>query len=88
MLFEHFRREGYYLEVLRGSFECFNADDYGILLIVDPEDKFSEREIQKLQKDILVYGMSLMLFADWYEPKLKDINYFDTKILKEIPIFG
>ena len=44
--------EGYYIEILRGSWTCFDASHYHALLIVDPEEAFSEKEINKLVTDI------------------------------------
>jgi len=36
---------GYYVEILRECFLCFDAKDYEILMIVDSEDFFTEIEI-------------------------------------------
>lgn len=43
---------GYHLEILTDPFTCFNAKNYGALIIADPEDYFSEAEIMKLRRDI------------------------------------
>lgn len=66
-MYQVLRENGYFLEILRGSFECFDAINYGMLLIVDPEEKFSESEIQKLEKDIMMKGLSVTIFADWFD---------------------
>lgn len=43
---------GYYVEVLTDPFTCFEATNYGALMIIDPEDYFSEQEIEKLRNDV------------------------------------
>lgn len=68
------------MEILRGPFDCFNASKYGILLIVDPEDKYSETEISKLEKDVMLKGLSVILFAEWYDPNLMKLSANDVKI--------
>jgi membrane-bound transcription factor site-1 protease len=90
LLFEVIRKEGYFLEILRGSFECYNTKNYGILLLVDPEEKFTPDEISKIQKDLVLEGMSLIIFADWYDPKLTGLqNYHDPmKDKRDIVISG
>ena len=44
--------QGYYVELLRGPWTCFDASNYHALLIVDPEEAFGEKEINKLVTDI------------------------------------
>ncbi|KAL7294624.1 hypothetical protein TKK_0011928 [Trichogramma kaykai] len=64
-LYQHLRSGGYYLEVLGTPFTCFDAKNYGSLLIVDPEEEFFPEEIEKLKKDV-EEGLSVIVFADWY----------------------
>ena len=59
----------YHIEVLTDPFTCFNAENYGALLIVDPEDYFSEAEILKLRQDV-ENGLSLVVIGDWYNEEL------------------
>jgi len=40
---------GYFVEVLGESFLCFNASNYGTLLMVDLEEEYFPEEIQKLR---------------------------------------
>ena len=89
-LFHTLRKKGYYLEILRGTFECFNAKDYGILIVGDPEENFGNEEILKLEKDIMIHGLSVIVLADWFDLKLLDKNIVADKIKgKEIkPIVG
>lgn len=61
---------GYHVEILTEPFTCFDASNYGALLIVDPEDYFSKNEIIKLRRDIEQLDLSLIILADWYSQKL------------------
>ncbi len=56
----------FYIEVLTENFGCFDARNYKTLMIIDPEDYFSEQEILKLRQDIEYRGLSLIVIADWY----------------------
>lgn len=88
-LFQFLSNKGYYLEILRGTFECFNAENYGTLILVDPEEKFSLNEINKLEKDIMMNGLSLIIFAEWYDEKLLELSSFTSKSGKKTkPITG
>jgi membrane-bound transcription factor site-1 protease len=57
---------GYHFEVLTDPFTCFDAKNYGALMIVDPEDYFSIDEISKLRQDVEQEGLSLIVIGDWY----------------------
>lgn len=57
---------GYHVEILTEPFTCFDASNYGALLIVDPEDYFSKSEILKLRRDVEQLDLSLIILADWY----------------------
>lgn len=49
-LYTYLRDKGVYVEILSSPFTCFNAKDYGALIIVDSEEEFYPEEITKLQK--------------------------------------
>ena len=57
---------GYHIEVLSDPYTCFDAKNYGALMIVDSEDYFSEAEILKLRVDIEENELSIVVFGDWY----------------------
>nr|CAD7398045.1 unnamed protein product [Timema poppensis] len=38
-MYQHLRNSGYYLEVLGSPFTCFDASQYGMVLLVDPEEE-------------------------------------------------
>lgn len=44
----------------------FDAEDYGALLLVDPEAGIGDEEKEKLVRDVKEKGLSLVVFADWY----------------------
>jgi membrane-bound transcription factor site-1 protease len=48
-LYVKLRSMGYYIEILRECFLCFNAKDYGTIIVLDSEEFFTEMEILKLQ---------------------------------------
>jgi membrane-bound transcription factor site-1 protease len=77
-LFQHLITSGYFVEVLGTSFHCFNAKNYGTLLLIDPEDEFHWSEIKKLEKDVKMNGLSVIVFADWYNVDvIKSAIFFD-----------
>ena len=57
---------GFYVEVLTEPYSCFDPLNYQSLLIIDPEDYFSQAEIVKLRHDFEWQGLSLIIIADWY----------------------
>ncbi|CAG0880863.1 unnamed protein product [Cyprideis torosa] len=73
------RNAGYYLEVLGQPFTCLESPhkSYGSLLIVDPEEEFFSEEIFFLQSEVKK-GLSLIIFADWYNSTvMKKIQFRD-----------
>ena len=47
-------------------------------MIVDSEEEFHKSEILKLQSDIATKGLSLIVFADWYNTTvIKAAKFFD-----------
>lgn len=77
-MYTHLRNSGYYIEVLGQPLTCFNATNYGTLLIVDPEEEFFTAEIQKLKQDILDNELSVIVFADWYNTSvMRKIKFYD-----------
>ena len=64
--YAHLRTAGYYVEVLGAPFTCFDADNYGTLMIVDPEEEYFPAEIAKLKRDVAEAGLSVIVVADWF----------------------
>ena len=65
--YRELRAAGYFVDILRRSLFCFDAAKYGVLLLVDPEAAFTVGEAEKLRVDVADYGLSVVVFADWYE---------------------
>lgn len=77
-MYTHLRSSGYYIEVLGEPFTCFNASNYGTLLIVDPEEEYFDEEIYKFHDDILERNLSVIIFADWYNTTvMKHMKFYD-----------
>ncbi len=77
-LFDRLTNLGYFVEILHTDFSCIKPEHYGTLLIVDPEEEFFEAEILKLEDDIKEHGLSLIVFADWYNViKMKSLDFTD-----------
>ncbi|XP_054165258.1 membrane-bound transcription factor site-1 protease-like [Oppia nitens] len=76
-MYQHLRTNGYYVEVLGVPYTCFDAKLYGTLLVVDPEEEFFPEEITKLKRDV-DDGLSVILFADWYNVTvMKKVKFYD-----------
>ncbi len=68
---------GFYVEVLGTPFTCFDASQYGTLLIVDAEEEFFPEEIAKLKRDVDA-GLSVVVFGDWYNVTvMKKVKFYD-----------
>lgn len=77
-MYTHLRSSGYYIEILGEPFTCFNASNYGTLLLVDPEEEFFSAEITKLHQDVLMRNLSLIVFADWYNTSvMQQMKFYD-----------
>ena len=77
-MYQHLRNAGYYLEVLGTPFTCFKAKNYGTLLIVDTEEEFFPEEIAKLKRDVEDEGLSVVVFADWYNVTvMQKVKFYD-----------
>ena len=49
----------------------------GTLLLVDPEEEYFPEEIMKLKRDI-DNGLSLIIFADWYNVSVMEkVKFYD-----------
>ncbi|XP_055808006.1 subtilisin-like protease SBT6.1 [Solanum dulcamara] len=77
-LFNMLRDAGYYIETLGSPLTCFDANQYGTLLLVDLEDEYFPEEIKKLQDDVINSGLGLAVFADWYNvDSMVKMRFFD-----------
>lgn len=49
-LFTYLREHDIFVEILASPYTCFNASNYGVLIVADPEDEFYPEEISKLEQ--------------------------------------
>ncbi|KAK6630577.1 Membrane-bound transcription factor site-1 protease [Polyplax serrata] len=76
-MYQHLRNNGYYVEVLGSPFTCFDAVQYGTLLLVDAEEEYFPEEVAKLKRDV-DNGLSLVVFADWYNVSvMRKVKFYD-----------
>lgn len=75
---------GYHVEILTEPFTCFDAGNYGALMIVDPEDWFSNTEILKLRRDMETAKLSVIVLADWYsEHIMSQSSFFNNNTFEQ-----
>lgn len=78
IMFNMLRDAGYYVETLGSPLTCFDALQYGTLLLVDLEDEYFEEEIEKLRDDVINTGLGLVVFAEWYNvDTMVKMRFFD-----------
>ncbi|XP_033110005.1 membrane-bound transcription factor site-1 protease-like isoform X2 [Anneissia japonica] len=76
-MYLHLCNSGFFVEVLGKPFTCFDAKQYGTLLIADAEEEYFPEEITKLRRDV-ENGLSVMVFADWYNVSvMKKVKFYD-----------
>jgi membrane-bound transcription factor site-1 protease len=77
-MYDDLKKAGYFIEILGSDFTCFDAMQYGTLLMVDMEEEYYADEIEKLAKDINEKGLGLIVFGDWYNNDvLHSVKFFD-----------
>lgn len=74
--------EGYFIEILPFEYSCMDLKQYGVVLLVDPEEEYFRDEIVALQNAVKYANVSLLVFADWYDDTVLDsMDMFDTSTL-------
>ena len=69
---------GFHVEFLGSSFMCFDASNYGSLLLADAEEEYTHEEVAKLASDVKEKGLGLVVFADWYQTEtMTKMKFFD-----------
>lgn len=77
-LYDALTNAGYFLEVLGSPLTCFDAKNYGALLMIDLEEEYSNDEIQKLTRDVRDEGLGVVVFAEWYNVQtMEQMKFFD-----------
>ena len=59
-MYTSLRDNGYFIEVLGSPVTCFDASQYGALLLVDSEEEYFPEEVEKLKHDVAEKGLSLV----------------------------
>ncbi|XP_061374496.1 subtilisin-like protease SBT6.1 isoform X2 [Gastrolobium bilobum] len=78
IMFNMLRDAGYYVEALGSPLTCFDARQYGTLLLVDLEEEYFAEEIEKLRDDVINTGLGLAIFAEWYNvDSMVKMRFFD-----------
>ncbi|XP_010254111.1 PREDICTED: subtilisin-like protease SBT6.1 [Nelumbo nucifera] len=78
IMFNMLRDAGYYVETLGSPLTCFDAQQYGTLMMVDLEDEYFEEEVEKLRDDVINNGLGLAVFAEWYNvDTMVKMRFFD-----------
>ncbi|XP_053624400.1 membrane-bound transcription factor site-1 protease [Plodia interpunctella] len=76
-MYRRLREHGFYLEVMGTPLTCIDTSLYGALLLVDPEDEYFPEEMSTLKKAVDA-GLSLVVFADWYNASLlRHVKFYD-----------
>ena len=76
--YDDLRQMGYFVEVLGSPFTCFDAKNYGALLLIDLEEEYASDEIEKITRDVREEGLGLVVFADWYDlTTMESLKFFD-----------
>ncbi|KAI8430788.1 hypothetical protein MSG28_000950 [Choristoneura fumiferana] len=76
-MYRRLREHGFYLEVMGTPLTCVDTSLYGALLLVDPEDEYFPEEMAAMKKAV-DGGLSLVVFADWYNASLlRHVKFYD-----------
>lgn len=76
--FDALIRAGFFIEILTTDFTCFDANNYGVLLLIDSEEEYFADEVAKLEEDVKRLGLSVVVFADWYDLDIvREVSFFD-----------
>ena len=76
--YDRLRNKGYFLEILSSPATCFDANEYGAMMIVDSEEEFYPEEIEKIFIDVTSKGMGLIVFSEWYDSDMiSKLRFYD-----------
>ena len=69
---------GYTVDILASPATCFNASEYGALLVVDPEEEWHEAEVAKIAADVRDAGLGLLVVGEWFNTgTMASLRFFD-----------
>ena len=81
-LSETLRARRYFFEVLGEPITCVDASAYDALLVIDPENEWFPEVRSKLLADLCTRGLSLVLFADWYNAFVLQVRSLVAPLFK------
>jgi len=70
---------GYFVETLNQPITCFDGYNYGAFILSDPEKALSKTEVTKLQKDVELRGLSVIVLAEWSDLSLIQKHTFTSE---------
>ena len=77
-LYNELIEQGYFIEVLSSSLTCFDASNYGALILADTEGEFHREEIDKLYLDVTSGGLGLIILGEWHnEKRMQSLSHYD-----------
>ncbi|KAJ0403109.1 hypothetical protein ATCC90586_001287 [Pythium insidiosum] len=83
-LWNFVHQRGFVVEILPFEYSCLDLALYGVVLLVDPEEEFFADEIAALTRAIKFDNVSLLVFAEWFDPRVLDtLAMYDTSTLSE-----
>lgn len=83
-LYTFLNSQGYYIEILNEPLTCFDSNNYGTLMLADPEKGLSRNEIIKLRRDIETRGLSLVIIAEWSDSTMMDKHTFTSEFTRKV----
>ena len=69
---------GFTVDILASPATCFNASEYGALLVVDPEEEWHAEEVAKLERDVKEAGLGLLVVGEWFNTAtMAGLRFYD-----------
>ena len=84
-LYEYLVKQNYVIDFLLSDFSCIKGELYSTYLLIDPEQKFTDYDIKKIQFDLEKHDLALIIFADWSDSKTLNEQLSISKLEKGIP---
>eukprot|EP00186_Timspurckia_oligopyrenoides_P003183 CAMPEP_0182446408 /NCGR_PEP_ID=MMETSP1172-20130603/4185_1 /TAXON_ID=708627 /ORGANISM="Timspurckia oligopyrenoides, Strain CCMP3278" /LENGTH=395 /DNA_ID=CAMNT_0024642337 /DNA_START=323 /DNA_END=1507 /DNA_ORIENTATION=- len=77
--FRALRRAGFFIDIWNQPLSCIHDEqvkEYGFLMIVDPEEEYSEEDIASIHRWTMSLSVSLVVLADWYNDEIAEALQF------------
>lgn len=74
--------QGFFIEILPFELSCVKLEQYGVVMMIDPEEEFFDEEITAIRDAIKYSNVSLVILADWFDAQaINAMEMFDTSTL-------